>query len=121
MGLDNLTALWHRIRDSLWFLPGVLTLAAVLLAFLTIGLDTRGVIGDSPGGVWLFSGTASGARGVLSAIASGLITVTGVVFSVTIVAIQLASTQFTPRILRNFTADRANQLVLGVFLSLIHI
>lgn len=117
MGLDKLTALWNRIRDSLWFFPGVLTLAAAGLALVTIQLDVMGVLPDAPAGVWLFSGTASGARGVLTAIASGFITVTGVVFSVTIVAIQLASTQFTPRILRNFTADRANQLVLGVFIG----
>jgi uncharacterized membrane protein len=54
---------------------------------------------------------------MLSAIAGGLITVTGVVFSVTIVALQLASSQFTPRVLRDFTADRGNQTVLGVFIG----
>ena len=115
MGLDKLTALWNRIRDSLWFIPTVLTLSAVLLAMLTVQIDIRFPIRAGP--IWLFSGTAVGARGVLGAIASGLITVTGVVFSVTIVALQLASTQFTPRVLRNFTADRANQMVLGVFIG----
>lgn len=117
MGLDNLTAIWNRVRDSLWFLPGALTLGSVVLALITIQLDVFDLLPQAPGGIWLFSGTASGARGVLTAIASGFITVTGVVFSVTIVAIQLASTQFTPRILRNFTADRVNQLVLGVFIG----
>lgn len=117
MGLDRLTAFWNRVRDSLWFLPGVLTLGAVILAVITIEIDVRDVLPEAPAGVWLFSGTASGARGVLTAIASGFITVTGVVFSITIVALQLASTQFTPRILRNFTADRANQMVLGIFIA----
>ena len=117
MGLDKLTALWNGIRDSLWFLPSLMTVGAAALALITIQLDVMEVLPEAPAGVWLFSGTASGARGVLSAIASGLITVTGVVFSVTIVAIQLASTQFTPRILRNFTSDRINQLVLGVFIG----
>lgn len=117
MGLDNLTALWHRVRDSLWFIPGLLTLAAIVLAVVTIEIDVADVLPSAPAGVWLFSGTASGARGVLTAIASGFITVTGVVFSITIVALQLASTQFSPRILRNFTADRANQLVLGIFIA----
>lgn len=117
MGFDKLTALWNGVRDSLWFLPGVLTLGAVLLAVITIQIDVADPLPNAPMGVWLFSGTASGARGVLTAIASGFITVTGVVFSITIVAIQLASTQFTPRILRNFTADRANQLVLGIFIA----
>ena len=117
MGLNNLTALWHRLRDSLWFVPALLTFGSAVLAVITIQLDVAGILPEAPAGVWLFSGTASGARGVLSAIASGFITVTGVVFSVTIVALQLASTQFTPRILRNFTADRANQVVLGVFIA----
>jgi uncharacterized membrane protein len=117
LGLDKLTALWHRVRDGLWFVPTVVTLGSVALALVTIQLDVMDVLPEAPAGVWLFSGTASGARGVLTAIASGFITVTGVVFSITIVALQLASTQFTPRILRNFTSDRANQLVLGVFIA----
>jgi uncharacterized membrane protein len=117
MGLHKLRAFWNRVRDSLWFVPALLTLGSAALAFLTIQLDVIGVLPDSPAGLILFSGTASGARGVLTAIASGFITVTGVVFSVTIVALQLASTQFTPRILRNFTADRVNQVVLGAFIA----
>ncbi|HUG41139.1 MAG TPA: DUF2254 domain-containing protein [Longimicrobiales bacterium] len=127
MHLDKLTAIWERVRDSLWFLPGVFTLVAAGLAIVTVQLDMNGILAipapedpanGAPRAVRIvFSGTADGARGVLSAIAAGLITVTGVVFSVTIVAIQLASTQFTPRILRNFTADRGNQLVLGVFIG----
>ncbi len=117
MGLDRLTAFWNEVRDSLWFIPSVFTLGSVGLAILTIQVDVMDVLPTAPAGVWLFSGTASGARGVLTAIASGFITVTGVVFSITIVALQLASTQFTPRILRNFTADRANQLVLGIFIG----
>ena len=128
MNLDRLTAIWTRVRDNLWFLPAVLTLGAVILAMVTIQLDMADVFDfpeppadtepDGPGPLRLaFAGTADGARNVLNAIATGLITVTGVVFSVTIVALQLASTQFTPRILRNFTADRGNQLVLGVFIA----
>ena len=117
MGLHKLRAVWNRVRDSLWFIPALLTLGSVGLALLTIQLDVVGVLPDSPAGLILFTGTASGARGVLTAIASSFITVTGVVFSVTIVALQLASTQFTPRILRNFTADRVNQVVLGAFIG----
>jgi len=117
VGLDRVTALWNQVRDSLWFLPSLLTLGSVLLAVVTIQIDTMDVLPTAPVGVWLFSGTASGARGVLTSIASGFITITGVVFSITIVALQLASTQFTPRILRNFTADRANQMVLGIFIA----
>ena len=110
-------ALWGRVRDSLWFMPGVLTAAGVLLALVLTEVERRGFALEGAVGVWVFGGGAEGARGVLTAIASSLITVTGVVFSVTIVALQLASSQYTPRLLRDFTADRANQLVLGVFIG----
>ncbi|HEV2149262.1 MAG TPA: DUF2254 domain-containing protein [Longimicrobiaceae bacterium] len=115
--LARLTMVWVKVRDSLWFLPGVLTLAAAGIAVALTEAERGGDLLPELGPSWIFAGRAEGARGVLSAIAGGLITVTGVVFSVTIVALQLASSQFTPRVLRNFTADRANQLVLGVFIG----
>jgi uncharacterized membrane protein len=117
VGLNKLATLWSGVRDSLWFVPGLLTLLGVVLAFLLVELDARGTLPDGADPLWLYTGSSDAARGVLTAIASGLITVTGVVFSVTIVALQLASTQYTPRVLRNFTADRASQVVLGVFIG----
>lgn len=115
--LARLRLVWTKVRDSLWFLPCVMTLAGAVLAIMITQAEQRGAFDVEMLRSWVFSGGVDGARGVLEAIAGGLITVTGVVFSVTIVALQLASTQFTPRILRNFTADRGNQLVLGVFIG----
>jgi uncharacterized membrane protein len=115
--LARLRLLWTKVRDSLWFLPCVMTLVGAVLAVVITQAEQRGAFDVEMLRSWVFSGGVDGARGVLEAIAGGLITVTGVVFSVTIVALQLASTQFTPRILRNFTADRGNQLVLGVFIG----
>jgi len=66
----------------------------------------------------LFGAGAAGSRGMLSAIASSMITVAGTAFSITIVALALASSQYTSRILRNFMRDRANQTVLGTFLGI---
>lgn len=117
MKMGRLRLLWTRVRDSLWFLPGVLTLVGAGLAITVTQLEEVGVFDVEILRSWAFGGGVDGARGVLGAIAGGLITVTGVVFSVTIVALQLASSQFTPRVLRNFTADRGNQLVLGVFIG----
>jgi uncharacterized membrane protein len=112
----RLSLLWSSIRDSLWFIPTLCTVGAVLLAIVIVRLDAGWDLVGALGGV-LFSGGADGARGVLSAVAGSLITVTGVVFSVTIVALQLASSQFTPRVLRGFMADRPNQIVLGIFIG----
>lgn len=109
---------WEETRSSLWFLP---TTAAVLAAVLAIVLvyvdDTYGLSYESVSTPWLFGAGASGARGVLTAIATSVMTVIGTVFSITIVGLQLASSQFTPRVLRQFTGDRINQTVLAVFIG----
>jgi uncharacterized membrane protein len=116
--VSRLHALWLNVRDSLWFLPTLITAGAVALALITIELDRSLVDREYIAGYWfIFAAGAEGARGVLSAIAQSIMTVTGVVFSVTIIALQLASTQYTPRVLRRFTDDRANQLVLGIFIG----
>jgi uncharacterized membrane protein len=107
---------WARVRDSLWFVPTLAVLTGSVLAVTAVQIPTPEVNGELAR-LWLFGGGAEGARGVLSAIAGSLITVTGVVFSVTIVALQLASSQFTPRVLGSFVADRVNQVVLGVFIG----
>ncbi|HUF12684.1 MAG TPA: DUF2254 domain-containing protein [Longimicrobiales bacterium] len=113
----KLRSLWDRVRQGLWFLPSVIVLASAGLAAAMIEIDALLYRRDLEPTSIIFGGSAEGARGVLSAIAGGLITVTGVVFSITIVALQLASTQFTPRVLQNFMGDRGNQIVLGVFLG----
>jgi uncharacterized membrane protein len=64
-----------------------------------------------------FGAGADGARGTLSAVASSMITVAGVVFSITIVALSLASSQYSSRVLRHFMRDRITQTVLGVFVG----
>lgn len=110
---------WYDLQDSLWFIPAVMTAAAVVLALVMVRVDQTLLLGERLGSdaTWLFGGGAEGARGVLSAIAGTMITVTGLIFSITVVALQLASSQFSPRVLRNFTGDRGNQVVLGVFIA----
>ena len=59
----------------------------------------------------LFGAGAAGSRGLLAAIASSMITVAGVVFSITIVALSLASSQYTSRVLRNCMRDRSRAAI----------
>ena len=109
---------WLALKGSLWFVPAVCTTLAVAFALGLVRLDQELLLGrGADSRWWLLGGGAEGTRGVLAAIAGTMITVTGVVFSITIVALQLASSQFTPRVLRTFTGDRGNQLVLGVFIA----
>lgn len=105
------------LRDSFWFVPALLVLAGIGLALGLIELDERAEPGWVATVPWIFGGGAEGARGLLSSIASSMITVTGVTFSITVVALTLAAQQYTPRVLREFTADRGNQVVLGTFLG----
>lgn len=110
-------AWWFEIRSSLWFLPALLTLAAIVLALLTVWIDQSLLLDQRTQVGWLFGGGSEGARGVLEAIASTMVTVTALVFSITVVALQLASSQLSPRVLRAFMGDRGNQTVLGFFIG----
>ena len=105
------------LRSSFWFIPAVVALAAAALALFAIELDAR--VGSDALARYprLFGAGAEGTRQLLSAIASSTITVAGVVFSITIVALSLTAAQYSPRVLRGFMRDRANQLVLGMFLG----
>ncbi len=110
--------IWNELLASLWFVPSLIVLGAIVLAVGLVELDARldnGTFAEWPR---LFGAGAEGSRGMLSAIASSMITVAGVVFSITIVALSLASNQYSPRVLRNFMSDRTNQTVLGVFVGI---
>jgi uncharacterized membrane protein len=110
---------WRRevLRTNLWLVPAVEVLAAALLFAGTYALDKASYDGvfRTPG--WAISGSADAARQILTAIAAAIITVVGVVFSIVIVALTLTSTQFGPRMLRNFIRDRGTQLTLGTFVA----
>jgi uncharacterized membrane protein len=109
--------LWYYVRSSFWFLPGLMAAMAIALSFVTIGIDWT--FADQAGARhwWVYSGGAVGARTILSTITSSMITVAGVVFSITIVVLSQASSQFGPRLIRNFMNIKANQMVLGTFVA----
>lgn len=106
------------LRGSLWLVPAAMTLGAIVLAFATISLDMRLADDVTDADLWFVFGVGpDGVRGVLSSIAGSIITVTGVVFSINVVALQLASTQYSPRVLRTFLEDRSTHVVLGLFIA----
>lgn len=117
LSLIRLLVIWDRLRGSFWFLPSLLAAVAVALSFAMTRLDAaldRGAYADLEL-LYLFG--PEGARAILSAIASSMITVAGLTFSITMLTLQLATSQFGPRLLRNFMRDRGNQLVLGTFIG----
>ena len=103
------------LNTGMWFLPMLWALGAIGLAVGLVAIDGE-TGGDDPS--WLVFGRgADSARQVLGVIAGSTIAFTGTVFSITIVALQLASTQFSPRVLRTFLRDRASQHCFGVFVA----
>ena len=113
----RLINLWEKLRATYWFLPGLMALGALLLAFLVGTLDRLWGSAIAHGFAWIGGTEPEGARAFLSTVAGTTITVTGVVFSITIVALSLASQQFGPRLLNGFMRDEANQMVFGVFVA----
>jgi uncharacterized membrane protein len=106
------------MRTSFWFVPTTIVLGAVVLATVLITLEVILDLDALDRWPLLFGAGADGSRGLLTAVASSMITVAGVVFSITIVALAQTSSQYTPRLLRNFMSDRINQTVLGVFVGI---
>lgn len=113
----KLNKLWESLHSSYWFVPALMMAGAMILVFLVLKLDRLAESAFSSYLIWLYTGGPDGARSLLLAIAGSMITVAGTVFSITIVALQLASSQFGPRIIRNFMQDTGNQIVLGTFIA----
>ncbi|MGB8502235.1 DUF2254 family protein, partial [Mycobacterium sp.] len=110
---------WQReeLRTNLWLVRAIQVIAAIGLFAITHSLDRAAYDGRFRPPTWVISGTADAARQILTSIAASVITVVGIVFSITIVTLTLASTQFGPRMLRNFIRDRGTQLTLGTFVA----
>ena len=110
---------WRReiFRTNLWLVPAVEVAGAAVLFICTYALDRAAYDGVFAVPSWAISGGPDVARTVLTAIAAAVITVVGVVFSIVIVALTLISTQFGPRMLRNFIRDRGTQVTLGTFVA----
>jgi uncharacterized membrane protein len=117
LALARLDRAWEEVRSSYWFIPSVMAVLAAGVAVAMLTLDRRVPaerLTDIP---WIYSGDADGARDVLSTVGGSMITVAGVVFSITIVVLSLASSQYGPRLVRNFLRDTGNEVVLGSFIA----
>jgi len=112
-------ASWQRQewRTTLWLVPTLLVAASVGLFLITLALDIAAQHHDLTYPSWIRTVSADSGRQILIAIAAAVITTVGVVFSVTILALTLASQQFGPRMMRNFIRDVGNQMTLGVWVA----
>ena len=116
--VQHLRDLWLSLKSSLWFVPVIAVLIAIVLAIVLTSLDLH-IGSDWVGGHTIIFGVgAEGARGMLSSIAGSMMTVASLSFSLTISTLATASSQYTSRLIRNFMRDRYNQFVLGYFVGL---
>ena len=102
------------LRDRFWALPSLLLVAGVLLAIVTAEAETLGLPAADRG--WL-PVRAGAADTILGVIATSMLTFVGVVFTITLVALQLASAQLSPRVLRTFVRSFLTKLAFGIFLA----
>jgi uncharacterized membrane protein len=107
-----------RVRDyftsRLWFVPVLCVLAGVALSFATIAVDRLAGGSAVPQSL---SGDADAALAILTTVAASMVTLTGLVLTITMVVVQLAMGQFTPRVLRTILRDRPSQMAIGVFVA----
>ncbi|MBE9192119.1 DUF2254 domain-containing protein [Gloeocapsopsis crepidinum LEGE 06123] len=108
--------IWESLHTSLWFIPSLMVLGAIFIAYITLSLDHQEYTFMTSLPLTYTRGP-DGARAILSTVAGSMVTVATTAFSIVIVALQLASGQFGPRLLRNFMRDTGNQIVLGTFIS----
>jgi uncharacterized membrane protein len=107
----------EELRTNLWLVPLIEVIVALALFAITYALDRAAFDGHFGLPSWALSGSPDAARQILTTVAAAIITVVGVVFSIVIVALTLTSTQFGPRMLRNFIRDPGTQVTLGTFVA----
>ncbi|MGP9690037.1 DUF2254 domain-containing protein [Psychrobacter sp. AOP22-C1-C5] len=114
---DRLRNLWQQLIGSYWFIPTACVIIGILLAPLLVTIDQyfdRETVREI---TFAFTGNDDAARAIMTAIAGAVLGVAGTTFSITIAVLSMASSQFGPRLLRNFLTDTPNQFVLGAFIG----
>lgn len=113
--MNKLLHIWSDLRSSFWFVPSLMVAASIGLAVALIQADSAGDNGWLAKWPRLFGAGPEGARQLLSTLSGSMMTVMSITFSMTLVALALASSQYTSRILRNFMRSRITQVTLGIF------
>lgn len=109
---------WYRLMTTLWFVPAVIVVSLWVLALAILALDATGSTALTRFTLpWLQHQSAAAAQAILATLAGALMTVVALLFSITVVVLQLASAAYSPRLLPNFMADRNTQLVFGIYVG----
>jgi uncharacterized membrane protein len=108
---------WNELKATFWLIPVIIIITSILLSIVLVYID--GITNYSQDGLvrFFFVNSSDSARSILSTISGAMMGVAGTVFSITLVALTLASSQFGPRLIKNFMYVRLNQVVLGSYIS----
>lgn len=108
--------IWESITTSFWFIPVLMMLVSLALCYSCLSLLDRAILPDAIRPLMPMV-TSTGVQTLVSTVATAMITATSIAFSMTLVALTLASNQFGPRLIRNFMDDKSTQSVLGILVS----
>jgi len=108
---------WDRLKVSFWFAPVVMSLVAILLAWLMYWVDDQIPNETLQNSRFIFSGTPGEMRVALIGMATTILATAGVVFTLLTLPLSTVAAQFGSRLLRVFLGDRTTQLVLGTFVA----
>ncbi|MEC5211015.1 putative membrane protein [Psychrobacter sp. PL15] len=114
---ERLRNLWQQLLGSYWFIPTACVLLGIILAPILVTIDQQFDRETVKEISFAFTGDDQAARAIMTAIAGAVLGVAGTTFSITIAVLSMASSQFGPRLLRNFLTDTPNQFVLGAFIG----
>src|SRR5689334_6504075 len=104
----------RRVQTSLWFVPVLCVLAGVALSFITIAIDRANDYKLVP---QQLTGGPDAALQILSTIAASMVSLAALVLTITMVVVQLAMGQFSPRIVQTILRDKPSQIAVGVFVA----
>ena len=115
--MKKIVFFYNKVMATFWFIPVLIIIITILIAIGLVILDQEITVTQDGLGKYFFVNSADSARSILSTISGAMIGVAGTVFSVTLVALTLASSQFGPRLIKNFMYVRLNQVVLGSYVA----
>ena len=117
--MERLLTIWDALRTSFWFVPGLMAALGAVLMTLTSAVERSMPRAHTHAPWYLFAGEPGAAQNLLSTILASMITMASLVFSITMVVLSLAASQFGPRLIRSFMAHPQTQVVLGSFVMTI--
>lgn len=115
--MEKILFIWTELKATFWFIPVIIIMISIVLSIGLVYLDGLVDVSRVGLGRFFFVSSSDSARSILSTISGAMMGVAGTVFSITLVALTLASSQFGPRLIKNFMYDRLNQVVLGAYIS----